>query len=215
MTKTLLSDFVSELIFIPLSPGCYPFYDDDPFVINKCPHVYFAGNSHSFQHTRVQGRGAMLSPKFNINGLSNSQGHLPWFHKPLMVPNIFCHLPNVVGCILARWHNYYFLWFYLCCCRREGPNHASPIIAKLWPHPQLRAGQLKHPGVWRGEVLLVDGAEAEPRAGAGEEDPGRAGGSWCREDTSLLPAATGGGGYVTTETHGHGWGLWWLIIILL
>lgn len=24
--------------------GCYPFTDEDPFVIDECPHVFFSGN---------------------------------------------------------------------------------------------------------------------------------------------------------------------------
>lgn len=61
MTKLCVS--CSGLIKIfSLFPGCYPFYGDDPFVIDKCPHVYFAGNSHSFQHTKVQGT-ALCTPQ--------------------------------------------------------------------------------------------------------------------------------------------------------
>eukprot|EP00126_Sphaerothecum_destruens_P003954 Sdes_comp17795_c0_seq2m7054 len=36
----------------PTSPdtlGCYPFYEDDPFVIQESPHVYFAGNQSKFE----------------------------------------------------------------------------------------------------------------------------------------------------------------------
>jgi DNA polymerase delta subunit 2 len=31
---------------------CYPFADDDPFVLEACPHVYVAGNQPEFA-TRV------------------------------------------------------------------------------------------------------------------------------------------------------------------
>lgn len=35
--------------------GCYPFQDDDPFVIEECPHVYFVGNQPKFETTVIEG----------------------------------------------------------------------------------------------------------------------------------------------------------------
>ena len=32
----------------PDTLGCYPFTDHDPFVIDKCPHLYFAANQPCF-----------------------------------------------------------------------------------------------------------------------------------------------------------------------
>lgn len=32
----------------PDTLGAYPFYENDPFIIRKCPHVYFAGNQPEF-----------------------------------------------------------------------------------------------------------------------------------------------------------------------
>ncbi|KAL9118646.1 MAG: hypothetical protein Q9187_004810, partial [Circinaria calcarea] len=36
-------------------PGCYPFQEDDPFVINECPHVYFVGGQPKFETTVIEG----------------------------------------------------------------------------------------------------------------------------------------------------------------
>ena len=38
------------------SAGCYPYYDRDPFILDKCPHIYFSGNQPSFQHKKIQGK---------------------------------------------------------------------------------------------------------------------------------------------------------------
>lgn len=32
----------------PDTLGCYPFYENDPFIIEECPHVFFAGNQDEF-----------------------------------------------------------------------------------------------------------------------------------------------------------------------
>lgn len=37
------------------STGCYPYYDNDPFILENCPHVYFSGNQPKFQHKKLQG----------------------------------------------------------------------------------------------------------------------------------------------------------------
>ncbi|KAL9116828.1 MAG: hypothetical protein Q9187_006644 [Circinaria calcarea] len=34
---------------------CYPFQEDDPFVINECPHVYFVGGQPKFETTVIEG----------------------------------------------------------------------------------------------------------------------------------------------------------------
>ena len=36
-------------------PGCYPYQDKDPFVIQSCPHVFFTGNQPRFQSTIIEG----------------------------------------------------------------------------------------------------------------------------------------------------------------
>lgn len=111
-------------------------------------------------------------------------------------------------CSGLNWANF-TIWYPLSpYYRGERSKHISTVIAEFWPDPQLCAGQPKNSRVWGGEVLFIHGAEAQPWAGESKADPGRARGSWGREDTSL--PATEGRGYVTTEAHGHGWGLWWL-----
>uniref|UniRef100_T1JK30 DNA polymerase delta subunit 2 n=1 Tax=Strigamia maritima TaxID=126957 RepID=T1JK30_STRMM len=39
----------------PDTLGCYPYYDADPFIIQSCPHVYFAGNQDSYTTTVYRG----------------------------------------------------------------------------------------------------------------------------------------------------------------
>lgn len=35
--------------------GSYPFQDDDPFVLQSCPHLYFVGNQPQFGTRMVHG----------------------------------------------------------------------------------------------------------------------------------------------------------------
>lgn len=39
-----------------LSSGCYPFQDQDPFIVEQSPHVYFVGNQSKFEHSLVEGK---------------------------------------------------------------------------------------------------------------------------------------------------------------
>ncbi|CAG9765572.1 unnamed protein product [Ceutorhynchus assimilis] len=39
----------------PDTLGCFPFYQNDPFIIEECPHVFFAGNQEKFASKMVQG----------------------------------------------------------------------------------------------------------------------------------------------------------------
>lgn len=39
----------------PDTLGCYPYYESDPFIIESCPHVMFAGNQGKFQTKVVNG----------------------------------------------------------------------------------------------------------------------------------------------------------------
>lgn len=39
----------------PDTLGCFPFYEKDPFIINDCPHVVFAGNQKQFETRIVNG----------------------------------------------------------------------------------------------------------------------------------------------------------------
>lgn len=39
----------------PDTLGCFPYYNDDPFIFEDCPHVYFAGNQPDFVTKIVNG----------------------------------------------------------------------------------------------------------------------------------------------------------------
>jgi len=39
----------------PDTLACYPFQDNDPFVMTECPHVFFAGNQDKFESTLIEG----------------------------------------------------------------------------------------------------------------------------------------------------------------
>lgn len=41
-------------------PGCYPFYNLDPFILTDCPHVYFCGNAPKFQSKLLTGESLLL-----------------------------------------------------------------------------------------------------------------------------------------------------------
>jgi DNA polymerase delta subunit 2 len=36
--------------------ACYPYYQEDPFIISECPDIYFAGNQPHFQTKLYEGR---------------------------------------------------------------------------------------------------------------------------------------------------------------
>lgn len=53
--------------------GCYPFQENDPFVIEECPHVYFVGNQPKFETTTIEGPSGqrvrlIAVPKFQETG---------------------------------------------------------------------------------------------------------------------------------------------------
>ncbi|XP_063051403.1 DNA polymerase delta subunit 2 [Engraulis encrasicolus] len=39
----------------PDTLGCYPFYQNDPFILEDCPHIYFTGNAPTYQSKRITG----------------------------------------------------------------------------------------------------------------------------------------------------------------
>lgn len=39
----------------PDTLGCYPYYGKDPFILEECPHIYFAGNQSSYGCRRHKG----------------------------------------------------------------------------------------------------------------------------------------------------------------
>jgi DNA polymerase delta subunit 2 len=40
---------------LTISAGSYPFQTDDPFVLQTCPHIFFAGNQPSFKTATIEG----------------------------------------------------------------------------------------------------------------------------------------------------------------
>jgi DNA polymerase delta subunit 2 len=46
----------------PDTLACYPFYEKDPFIIEECPHVYFAGNMPKFETELFEGNGKFTFP---------------------------------------------------------------------------------------------------------------------------------------------------------
>lgn len=43
--------------------GCYPFQTNDPFVLQSCPHVFFAGNQPQFKTAVIES-----DSTFRLNG---------------------------------------------------------------------------------------------------------------------------------------------------
>ncbi|KPP63647.1 Pold2 protein-like [Scleropages formosus] len=39
----------------PDTLGCYPFYQNDPFILQECPYVYFSGNAPTYQAKKITG----------------------------------------------------------------------------------------------------------------------------------------------------------------
>lgn len=39
----------------PDTLSCYPFQEDDPFVLNTCPHIFFVGSQPKFETTTIEG----------------------------------------------------------------------------------------------------------------------------------------------------------------
>ncbi|KAF6149338.1 hypothetical protein GIB67_016876 [Kingdonia uniflora] len=59
----------------PNTLGCYPFTDRDPFLMEKCPHVYFVGNQSKYENRLVKGPEGQLVrliciPKFCESGVA-------------------------------------------------------------------------------------------------------------------------------------------------
>ncbi|XP_067128721.1 DNA polymerase delta subunit 2 [Centruroides vittatus] len=59
----------------PTSPDtldCYPFYSEDPFILNDCPHVLFAGNQSEYNSKIYKGSTGQLVKLISIPKFSNS-----------------------------------------------------------------------------------------------------------------------------------------------
>uniref|UniRef100_A0A2P2JD28 DNA polymerase delta small subunit n=1 Tax=Rhizophora mucronata TaxID=61149 RepID=A0A2P2JD28_RHIMU len=59
----------------PNTLGCYPFTDQDPFLIENCPHVYFVGNQDKYATCLLEGSEGQLVrlisiPKFCETGVA-------------------------------------------------------------------------------------------------------------------------------------------------
>ncbi|KAJ8756307.1 hypothetical protein K2173_025119 [Erythroxylum novogranatense] len=59
----------------PNTLGCYPFIDKDPFLIESCPHVYFAGNQDKYGTRLITGSEGQVVriisiPKFSETGIA-------------------------------------------------------------------------------------------------------------------------------------------------
>lgn len=73
----LLENMLNWRHIAPTTPhhtGCYPFNETDPFIIEECPHVFFAGNQPNFASKVVEGSGGqrvlLLSlPSFEANAV--------------------------------------------------------------------------------------------------------------------------------------------------
>ena len=55
MLLLLLILYVFVINLLVLMLGCYPFQDQDPFVIGETPHIFFAGNQPEYGSRLIQG----------------------------------------------------------------------------------------------------------------------------------------------------------------
>lgn len=74
MSKEMNLEFPTEVVYtcffswvelslreiLSLFLGCYPFTDRDPFFVESCPHVYFAGNQDKFETSILKGNFLLL-----------------------------------------------------------------------------------------------------------------------------------------------------------
>lgn len=55
----VLKSIVKWSILAPTAPDtlpCYPYTEDDPFIIKRCPHILFAGNTTEYGTTLYEGK---------------------------------------------------------------------------------------------------------------------------------------------------------------
>lgn len=60
----------------PDTLACYPFADNDPFILHKCPHVFFAGNQPAFETRLLQGEAGWCGVRVWREGLRGRGGGL-------------------------------------------------------------------------------------------------------------------------------------------
>jgi len=59
----------------PDTLSCFPYYDTDPFIIEDCPDIYFAGNQPTFQSRKITSEDGheillLLIPAFHLDGMA-------------------------------------------------------------------------------------------------------------------------------------------------
>lgn len=70
----VLKSIVKWSILAPTAPDtlpCYPYINDDPFIIKRCPHILFAGNSSEYGTNLYEGN-VFIIPHFDQMVLSDN-----------------------------------------------------------------------------------------------------------------------------------------------
>lgn len=57
----------------PDTLGCYPYYEKDPFILDKCPHVCFVGNQPKYQSKTIQGENGQKILLITVPTFSNTK----------------------------------------------------------------------------------------------------------------------------------------------
>lgn len=57
----------------PDTLGCYPYYEKDPFILEKCPHVYFVGNQPKYQSKIINGEDGQKVLLVTVPAFSSSK----------------------------------------------------------------------------------------------------------------------------------------------
>lgn len=56
---------------------CYPYYNEDPFIISECPHVYFAGNCSEFKTELFESKSSSACSQKFIQSFCNHILQIP------------------------------------------------------------------------------------------------------------------------------------------
>lgn len=56
-----------------MSPGAYPFQEDDPFVMKECPHLFFVGNQPEFSTRTISGPAGQSVRLITVPSFSDSK----------------------------------------------------------------------------------------------------------------------------------------------
>jgi len=57
----------------PDTLGCYPFQQDDPFVLTSCPHLYLVGNQHAYASRLVRGSDGQISRALTVPSFASTR----------------------------------------------------------------------------------------------------------------------------------------------